>query len=262
MDTNSKINSPLVSILMLTYNRAHLINEAVLSVLNQDYINWELVIIDDGSTDHTASIIKNYDDTRIHYIKHEDNAGLYERRKESLTCIKGEYTAVLDSDDFWNSSDKLSKQVNFLEQHKKHALVGTMTNLIDFQGQIIGQQRYASDDPEIRKKILIRNQFTHSSLLFRSDLVNKTEGYLPTLAEDLELVLQLGKLGKLANLNSFDTTHRVHKESQNDHGLKMAKAVHKIILKHQSDYPNRLKAVAFSFTRLLHGYIKSFIYKS
>ena len=77
MDKNSKIKSPLVSILMLTYNRAHLINEAVLSVLNQDYPNWELVIIDDGSKDHTSSIIKSYDDSRIHYIKHEDNAGLF-----------------------------------------------------------------------------------------------------------------------------------------------------------------------------------------
>ena len=242
---------------MLTYNRAHLINEAVLSVLNQDYPNWELVIIDDGSKDHTSSIIKSYDDSRIHYIKHEDNAGLFERRKESLTYIKGKYAAILDSDDFWNSSDKLSKQVDFLEQRSNYALVGTMTNLVDFHGQTLGQKQLAIEDQEIRKKILIRNQFTHSSLLFRSDLINKTEGYLPTLAEDLELILQLGKLGKLANLSSFDTTHRVHKESQNDHGLKMAKAVHKIILKHRHDYPNSFKAIIFSFIRLLKGLIKN-----
>jgi len=246
---------------MLTYNRAHFVREAVLSVISQTYANWELIIIDDGSKDDTKSVIENLGDKRIRYIKHEDNLGLHARRRQSLSYVTGEYTAVLDSDDYWTSPTKLASQVDFLEENKDHVVVGTMTKLIDAAGKDLGTCNFAASDTEIRKRILIRNQFTHSSILIRTEALKRTGGYQPTLAEDLELILQLGNLGQMANLNSYATAHRVHSDSENDHGLKMVGAVHQIIFNYRNFYPNYPLARAKSYLRLIWFKIQNFFAK-
>lgn len=259
MDTTKEIAQPLVSILMLTYNRAHFLPEAIESILNQTYQNWELVVIDDGSKDNTKELMASYTDPRIHYLRYETNAGLFARRTESLTYAKGSYTAILDSDDYWPSHNKLAEQVAFLEANLEHALVGTQTILVDDSGTTIGQCTYNTTDTDIRKKILLRNQFTHSGLLIRSVLLQKTKGYQPILAEDLELVLQLGMHGKLANLPHFYTAHRVHQNSENDHGPLMAGAVVQIVSLHAKEYPNASLAKLISRIRLaLYGLKSSF----
>lgn len=256
MDTTTQITTPLVSILMLTYNRAHFLPEAIKSVLEQDYSNFELIIIDDGSTDDTAKVITRFSDTRIHYIQHKENTGLFARRAESLTYATGKYTAILDSDDFWTSKTKLSEQVAFLETNPAHVVVGTDAHIVTENSNPIGKARYAATDEEIKKSILTQNQFVHSSILLRSETLKKTSGYQPTLAEDLALILELGTLGKLANIAKPYTAHRVHKNSQNDRGIKMAKAVDKIIQTHASHYPHALSARIFSKLRILRGYLK------
>lgn len=256
MATTTQIKSkPLVSILMLTYNRAHYIEEAIAGVVNQTYQNWELIIIDDGSTDNTASVVQKFQEPRIRYIKHTENAGLHARRHESLTYIKGKYIAVLDSDDYWTSADKLEKQVEFLESEPECVVVGTFATLIDSTGEKIGQSKFATADRQIRNHILLRNQFVHSAVMFRTEAVEKTGGYQPILAEDMELILQLGKHGTLANIPQYFTAHRVHKKSANDHGKNMLNAVRSIIYKHRNNYPyariamllNRIKLIRAKF---------------
>lgn len=250
------MNTPLVSILMLTYNRAHFLPEAIKSVLEQEYKNFELIILDDGSTDDTEAVVRRFSDTRIRYIHHQDNTGLFARRAESLSHTTGKYIAILDSDDFWTSKNKLSEQVAFLETNSDYVVVGTDAHIVTENSNPIGRVSYAANDVEIRKIILARNQFVHSSILMRTEALKKTTGYQPTLAEDLELILQLGILGKLANIPKPYTAHRVHNNSQNDHGIKMAKAVDAIIKKHTADYPNPLSARIFSKLRIMRGYLK------
>lgn len=260
METYTKnLDQPLVSILMLTYNRAHFLNEAILSVINQTYQNWELIIIDDGSNDQTQAVIGGLTDQRIKYLRHENNVGLFARRKESLTYATGKFIAILDSDDFWVSPLKLAEQVKFFQNNLDHVVVGTFINIIGESGNLIGNKTYAITDKNIRNKILISNQFTHSSLMFRTDAVRKTLGYQPTLAEDLELVLQLGKFGKLTNLPFFYTAHRVHNKSENDRGIKMASAVRNIIQTHGHNYPHAKLASVIGFLRFSYGYLKSLL---
>ena len=107
MDTTTKklnsFNSPLVSVLMPTYNRAHYIREALSSVLMQSYKNFELIILDDGSTDDTEKVVIEFNDSRIKYVKDSVNRGIVYRRNESLKLAKGKYLAILDSDDVWLS---------------------------------------------------------------------------------------------------------------------------------------------------------------
>lgn len=257
MDTNTKINTPLVSILMLTYNRAHFLTEAIDSVLNQSYQNWELIIIDDGSTDNTSEIVGRYTDSRINYIKHETNAGLFARRSESLTYVKGDYVAVLDSDDYWCNKTKLEEQITYLETNRDYVVIGTQTILIDESGNKLNEHLVLTDDKAIRLKILFQNQFVHSSIVIRSEALKKTQGYQPILGEDLELILQLGNFGKLGNLPGIHTAHRVHKNSENDRGVKIVTAVYSSIVKHRLEYPLSYLAISLMRVRLFILSIKN-----
>ena len=258
MDSHSKVAAlPSVSILMLTYNRERYIREAVTSVLQQTYTTWELIIIDDGSTDQTETYVESLNDPRIHYVRHAQNEGLFKSRAESLTYVHGTYIAVLDSDDMWSDPEKLERQVHFLEQHPEHVLVGTYAELIDADGQLLGKKTYETDDAAIRNHILIQNQFIHSSVLMRTSAVEKTHGYQPTLAEDLELFLQLGVQGKFANLPDFSMRYRIHTQSENDRGLAMAHAVHTIVQTHKHQYPSYLSALLMSLLRITKAGIKS-----
>ncbi len=243
--------SPLVSILMLTYNRAHFIGEAIASVLAQTYSNFELIIIDDGSTDDTASVVGDFNDSRIKYIKEPTNLGLVVRRRESLAQATGEYVAVLDSDDSWTSKDKLQQQVTFMEEHGDCVVVGTFITLIDETGKEIKRTTYRVTDKEIRNNFLLRNQFAHSSTVMRTALLKTIPGYRFTLSEDLDLFMQLGTIGTLANLPSYLTAYRVHNISESSKKLALIEEVLKIIKLHQSSYPKYMEAwLKYSLYRL------------
>ena len=110
----------LVSIIMPSYNTAAFIAESIQSVLSQNYKDWELLIVDDCSTDNTDEVIKPYlDDSRIKYLKNEKNSGAAVSRNKALREAKGKWIAFLDSDDLW-MPDKLEKQIKFMEEKDYH----------------------------------------------------------------------------------------------------------------------------------------------
>ena len=110
----------LVSIIMPSYNTANYIEESIQSVLNQTYTNWELIIVDDCSTDNTDEIISKFlEDKRIHYFKNEKNLGAAVSRNKALREANGRWIIFLDSDDLWNSL-KLEKQINFMISNDYH----------------------------------------------------------------------------------------------------------------------------------------------
>lgn len=106
----------LVSIIMPTYNCGRFIRESIESVIAQTYTVWELLIVDDCSTDNTAEIVAAYKDSRIHYQRNNQNMGAALSRNKALREAKGRYIAFLDSDDVW-APDKLEKQIAFMEQN-------------------------------------------------------------------------------------------------------------------------------------------------
>ena len=112
-----KIVDDLVSIVMPSYNTAKYIEESINSVLNQTHSNWELIIVDDCSTDNTDEILSKYvDDKRIIYIKNEKNSGAAVSRNRALREAKGKWIAFLDSDDLWEPT-KLEKQIKFMKEN-------------------------------------------------------------------------------------------------------------------------------------------------
>ena len=104
----------LVSVILPTYNRARLLRRAVKSVLNQTFEDFELIIVDDGSTDNTESVIRSFNDDRIKYIRHPTRKGASAARNTGIKASRGKYIAFQDSDDEW-FPEKLEKQVNAFE---------------------------------------------------------------------------------------------------------------------------------------------------
>ena len=96
------MTNDLVSIIMPSYNCGRFVRETIESVLAQTYSNWELLFVDDCSTDDTEAIVRSFDDPRIHYYKNEQNSGAAISRNKALREAKGHWIAFLDSDDLWN----------------------------------------------------------------------------------------------------------------------------------------------------------------
>ena len=110
----------LVSIIMPSYNTAAFIAESIQSVLQQSFPNWELLIVDDCSTDDTDRVVEPFlSDARIHYFKNKTNSGAAVSRNRALCQAKGRWIAFLDSDDLW-MPDKLEKQIGFMKRHDYH----------------------------------------------------------------------------------------------------------------------------------------------
>jgi glycosyltransferase involved in cell wall biosynthesis len=111
-------NESLISVIIPTYNRAHLINRAIRSVLNQTYPHFELIVVDDGSTDNTEEVVKGFQDSRIVYLRHDTNRGGSAARNTGIKAARGEYIAFQDSDDEWMPT-KLEKQIELFKQDEK-----------------------------------------------------------------------------------------------------------------------------------------------
>ena len=127
----------LVSIIMPSYNTAQYIGDSVRSVINQTYTNWELIIVDDCSTDHTDAVVASFQDERIRYFKNERNSGAAVSRNKALREVKGKWVAFLDSDDLWHP-EKLEKQIRFMKENG-YSFSYTNYSEIDEQSQPLGR---------------------------------------------------------------------------------------------------------------------------
>jgi len=145
---------PKVSVIICTYNREELIKRAIKSVLSQSFSDYELIIIDDASTDDIKSVILSFNDSRIKYFRNETNRGITKSRNKGCQIAVGDYIAMLDSDDWWLDDNKLKKQVEYLDQNLSVAIVGTGIILYDNNDNFIKEDIFESDDKDIRRKIL------------------------------------------------------------------------------------------------------------
>ncbi|MDO8575677.1 MAG: glycosyltransferase [bacterium] len=255
---------PKVSVIIPAYNRAKYISKAIESVLNQSFKDFEIILIDDGSKDETAEIAYKYiNDPRLKITLNDKNRGISYSRNRGLSLSKGEYIAMLDSDDVWIDSDKLAKQVKFLSENENHALVGTQVTLIDDNGKFIKNlELYSTSDESIRENMLLRNQFAQSSILIRKRAVLESGNYDENLRvwEDYDLWLKIGskensranRKWQFANLPDFSLGYRVHEGSiSNQKKTENNKLLLKIIRKYKDNYPNFKKAVLKAYLRII-----------
>ena len=230
----------LVSINIVTHNRAQYIGDAVRSILSQDYENWEIIIIDDCSTDNTKNIVKDFtEDERIKYYLVNKQKNISAVRNIALGYSQGQYIAVLDSDDMWCDNTKLSKQVNFFKENPEYVVVGSSAIAINEENKEIDKILKPVTDKEIRDIFLTKNPFMHSSVVFNRKIVYEVGKYNEGISygEDFDLFLRLGKVGKLYNLPNFFIKYRIHEGNEaSKHTFKAIFDVFKIINKNRKSY--------------------------
>ncbi len=204
-----------VSVILPTYNGAATIEVAIKSVLSQTWRDLELIIVDDGSTDGVGEVIKSFSkyDLRVKYLRNDNNIGLQASLNRGLRAASGKFIARIDDDDEWICSDKLSRQIDFLMHNSDHVLVGTGFIIVRGEGKEIGRCMPPLSDEEIRKVILHTNCFAHPSVVFMKEAINKVGEYWEGPAEDYDMWLKLGKIGKFANINCYCLKYMVRPNS-------------------------------------------------
>lgn len=246
MDQNL-IKKPLVSVTICTYNRANFIEKSITSAIEQAYENMEIIIVDDASTDNTEEIVKSITSPKpIKYFKNPINLNIAGTRNKTIEYSSGKYIAILDSDDYWLDRDKILKQVKFLENNPDYALIGSNAIQIDKDDKEIGEILVLSDNNSIKNNLLIKNEFVHSTVLYRKDIIMKCKLFDENKSpfEDYELILKIGKKYKLANLNEKTTAYRIHQEGESKKLNFRKKSVFLlIILKNILHYKNGFKGL-------------------
>ncbi len=199
--------NPKVSVLMAVYNSAKYLKPSIESILNQTFIDFEFIIIDDCSSDNSLSLLESYQDKRIKIIKNVKNQGLTKNLNKGLKIARGDYVARMDDDDI-SSLDRLEKQYNFMERNKEVFLCGSLGYVIDENGKRIGEKNL--EIKNIKKRLLFNNQFIHSSLFFKRG-VFYDESF--ERAQDYEFVLRIASKYKVANLEERLVEWRKRKTS-------------------------------------------------
>lgn len=247
---------PKVSVIICTYNREKLLPRAIDSVLSQSLKDLELIIIDDASTDKTEDLISLYikKDKRIKYFKNDYNLGISKSRNRGCSLARGNYIAMLDSDDWWLYRDKLLRQIELLDSRPRLGLVGTGIVLYDENNNFIKEDIFECSDKKIRKNILSKNQFAQSSSVFRKEAYLNANGYREDLlvCQDLALWLKIGTRYELANLKDALTAYLVN--SQGISRLEKKKVIKEtdlLIDEYKMLYPAYLQAKLKSLLRFL-----------
>ncbi len=248
--------TPLVSIITAAYNCNAFIAKTIMSVIAQTYPHWELLLVDDASTDDTHAVLSQWahHDRRIRVFTNSRNEGTARSRNIALHHAQGSLIAVLDHDDVWLDPRKLERQVRYFAERPGLAVLGTWAVVVNENGREIARWRKSTDDHSIRMRMLGANQFIHSSVMFSAALLQKAGYYDPTFryAEDFDFLLRLGRHGTLENLPEFMTSFLVSPRN-----IRLRKRQAQLqetltsILRHRRDYPGFLKAVCITTIRLL-----------
>ena len=201
---------------MPVYNVEQYITKAVESILAQTFMDFEFIIIDDGSTDSSLKILETYaaKDERIHLTSRK-NKGIPRTRNEMLALTSGEFIAVMDADDV-ALPERFALQVKFLRSHPDYVCVGGAHEVIDEKGRLLTRLELPQNNDEIQQLMLAgHGSICHPCAMIRRASLMEVGGYDEALltAHDLDLWLKLGEVGALANLKDTVLKYRLHMNS-------------------------------------------------
>ena len=222
---------PRLSVLMSVHNGADYLREAIDSILRQSLADFELVVIDDASTDGCAEILRSYRDARIVGLQNRDRLGLTRSLNRGLRIARGDYIARIDADDRAHPQ-RLRRQAAFLDRYPDHILVGSGYREIDAAGEVIATWRKPMGDIELRWVSLLRTALEHSSVTFRRTRADGAPVFYDErwrTAQDAELWLRLLEQGKGCVLEAPLLDYRVHDRAiSSTHGSEQAAAIQAI----------------------------------
>jgi glycosyltransferase involved in cell wall biosynthesis len=201
-----EVIAPKISVIMPVYNCEAYVKEAIDSILNQTFSDFEFLIIDDCSTDSTLSIVKSYGDPRINVIEKGQNTGYTNSLNSAILIAKGKYIARMDGDDI-SLPERFHRQYDFLERNPEVVICGTAI-------QIIGTkdiQRHPFNHNDLKIKLCFSSVFHHPTVMIKASVLKQNfynKEFEP--AEDYELWTRLAFLGKMANLEDVLLNYRIH----------------------------------------------------
>ena len=224
---------PAVSVVMTTYNGMAYVSEAIASIQFQTVDNWELIVIDDGSSDDTVAAVLSTGDARVRVIQNAVNIGQTASLNLGLEEARSGLIARLDQDDLAMPT-RLAEQLEMFEAHPELVLVGSWADIIDSEGQKTGDFRPPSYDDEIRRDLIEKlwaNPIAHSAVMYRRDDALLAGGYPSNvrLANDYALWLRLLRLGAFANIPKPLCRLRLH-EGQASRGPAFAESAREVLI--------------------------------
>jgi glycosyltransferase involved in cell wall biosynthesis len=205
---------PRVSVIIPVYQGDRFLAEAVESVLNQNFTNYEIIVIDDGSTDNSHAVLQPYYNS-IHYV-FQENQGVAAARNRGIQIAKGELIAFLDQDDFW-LSDKLASQVAYFESQPNLGMVNSGWQIVNQQGDLLGKVEPWHQLPNLNLEAwVLWKPVLPSTLMFKRKWLEQVGGFNPQFyqATDVDLVLRLALIGCQADWVCQTTVcYREHPEN-------------------------------------------------
>jgi len=199
---------------MAAHNAGKYIRQAIDSLLTQTLHDFELIVVDDASSDKSLSIVRGYSDPRIHIIENSVQKGASYSRNRGLERARGKYIAILDADDL-ALPDRLRFQSDYLDATPDVFLVGSNFETIDEEGNVTCRDRIRRDPLTVRWLLLFGNCLVHSTVMFRRDAIESLGGYdeaMPS-GEDYDLYVRFAAHGRVAFLDGVLCRWRVHCES-------------------------------------------------
>ena len=195
---------PRVSVLMTIYNAEPYLSEAIDSIFMQTFSNWELIAVENGSTDQSKEILLTYDDPRVRVFAFPENIGRTPALRYAFEKARGEYIGVLDADDV-ALRERLARQVEFLDNHPEVILAGSWAQGIDETGCITSTLEPPTNSEELHDCLGWANPMVHSSVMYRSAAASKVGGYPEEFAyaQDIALMQILAQNGRLAIIDDF-----------------------------------------------------------
>jgi glycosyltransferase involved in cell wall biosynthesis len=249
------MNSPSISVLLPAYNSEAFIAEAVKSLLNQTWPDFELIIINDGSADRTEEIILSFSDPRIHYHRNEKNSGLIYTLNKAIDLSRGEYIARMDADDIC-LPERLYCQKKFLDQHTEISVAASTILFIDGTGKETGNWELDKKTvlpAQIKKTMPYENCIAHPSVMIRANVLRefRYKSYQENI-EDYDLWLRLLNRGYVIGKTETPLLYyRVHDTSITGSALK----------KKNFFFTHAVMKVKFLWNEIKSGKINMFTFK-
>ena len=213
--------TPKVSVVLPVYNADAYVGEVLVTILEQSFTDFEVIIIDDGSRDASAKVVKRYAkmDERIkcHYQKNRGGDKLGTTLNYGVSLARGELIARADSDDPW-MLDRLEKQVTYMEKHPKCVVCGGGAEIIDTEGRHVWTFIVPSSDEDMRRTMPLYTPLNHGGVIFRKEAFLKAGEYVDIkYAEDFDLWVRMSRLGEMHNL-----PEAVFKYRKNEKGISLS----------------------------------------
>lgn len=198
---SQRIHKPRVSVVIPVHNRARYVGTAIESILAQTFTDFELIVIDDGSSDNSLEVVESYTDPRLRLVPNESNLGIPATRNRGLDLSRGEYMAILDSDD-WAYPQRLAKQVAFLDAHPEYAVVGAWARWMDDEGRTLKKiKRRPVNADEVAAMLIFQSCLQQPSIMGHTKILRDykyDEAF--DLSSDFELWVRLTEQYKVTNI--------------------------------------------------------------